>query len=225
MMKHDPDKIFATREGASIPLMVGAGETVVVCGVWQTGTVWSYTNIVGAAGRVVFIEANPDTVQMHRAFTNGKPWVSWVNKAVWSGPKEIQFVRSLGDRHSWDRVLDDQAKGHFPYDKVPRHDQTTIEADTIDNILASLGIEKIDHLNLTVNRCEFEALEGAKGIIDASPDMRLRLPSRRGEIMRMRKVLKEMGFTAYVSEHPPEWREKKGGKRYRVYAVKGNASE
>lgn len=225
MMKHNPQEIFATREGASIPKMVEAGEIVVICGVWQTGTVWSYTNIVGETGRVVFIEANPDTVKQHKSFANGKPWVTWVNKAVWSEPKQIQFVRSLDDRHSWDRVIDEKAKGHFPFHKVPNHDEITIEADTIDNILAGLGIDRIDHLNLTVNRCEFEALEGARGIIEASPDMRLRLPSRRGEIMRMRSLLKSMGFTVHVSEHPPEWREKKGGKRYRVYAVKGNANE
>jgi FkbM family methyltransferase len=200
--------------------MVEAGETVVVCGVWQKGTIKQYSSIVGPTGRVVFIEANPDTVERLSRITADMSWVTWVNRAVWSEPREMPFVRSLTDRHSWDRVLDEKAKGTFPYEKVAYHEEITVFADTIDNIMRNLGIKFIDHLNLTVNRCEFEALEGARGIIEASPDMRLRLPSRVGEIRHMVKTIKDMGFTVHVADLPMEWQNRKGRKRYRVYAMK-----
>jgi FkbM family methyltransferase len=220
-MTRDIDLIFSVRESRSIPYMVSPGETVVVCGVWQKGTIMRYASTIGASGKLVFVEANEDNVQHLSRMTAAMPWVTWVNKAVWSETADLSFVRSLGDRHSWDRVLDDKAEGNFPYHKVDKHEVITIQADTIDNILSDLDIDRIDHLNLTVNRCEFEALEGARGIIKSSPDMRLRLPTRQGEFVRMRSLLKGMGFTVHSSGLPKEWTNGSKRKRYRIYAVKG----
>ena len=220
-MKHDPDLIFSMRESRSIPHMVSAGETVVVCGVWQDGTIQRYADTVGQTGHVVFIEANPDNVRDLSRITRGMDHVSWINRAVWSEKTELSFVRSLTNRHSWDRVIDDKVGGRFPYEKVSKHDRITIQADTIDSILSELGITRIDHLNLTVNRCEFEALEGAKGIISKSPGMRLRLPTREREVERMKQTVADLGFTVYCSQIPPEWLSNPNGKRYRIYGVNG----
>lgn len=218
----DIEQIFSMRESRSIPFMVDPGETAVVCGVWQTGTIQRYSRCIGSGGQVVFIEANPETIRNLKPLTAGMPWVTWINRAVWSEKAQLEFTRSLGERHSWDRVVNQEnAPGQFPADRVSAHDTITVNADTIDAILDRLDIESVDHLNLTVNRSEFEAIEGARGIISRSPKMRIRLPSRSGEITKMKKLLEGLGFTVHVSEHPREWQEVKGkGKRYRVYGVK-----
>jgi len=226
-LEHNPDLIFSQRESHSIPDMVSAGETVVVCGTWQYGTVMRYSTTVGPTGCVVFIEANPANVQRLSGVTSGMEQVTWINKAVWSEPADLKFIRSTGKRHSWDRVIDDKLTGEFPYDgkfpygMVPGSEEIAIKGDTIDNILESLGIYEIDHLNLTVNRAEFEALHGARKTI-ANSRMRLRLNCWQSGVDTMIALLVSMGFMVHINTDPQvvEWQ--KGKDRYRLYAVKGN---
>lgn len=226
-LEHNPDLIFSQRESHSIPDMVSAGETVVVCGTWQYGTVWKYVQTVGDTGRLVFIEANPTNVHRLSTLTAGMRQVTWVNKAVWSEPADLRFIRSTGERHSWDKVVDEKLigefpyHGEFPYSMVPGAEEISVKGDTIDNILGSLRIQEIDHLNLTVNRAEFEALHGARNTI-ANSRMRLRLNCWQSGIDDMTMLLESMGFVIYVNTDPQvvEWQ--KGKSRYRIYAVKGN---
>jgi FkbM family methyltransferase len=113
-----------------------------------------------------------------------------------------------------------EEEGHFYCDKLPTGNSlrgdvlvdlglknlntTTIKIDTGDHVLSELGILEINHLNITVNGGEPEALQGLKGTLARSHNVRVTLPGwyyRDGA--RLDKlvcsILREFGFQNVLS--------------------------
>ena len=69
-----------------------------------------------------------------------------------------EYLQELGFGSEYRRREENRERRVYSAFKIAQHEEITIPADTIDNVLGELGVARIDHLNLTVNRSEFEAL-------------------------------------------------------------------
>jgi FkbM family methyltransferase len=127
---------------------------------------------VGAKGKVVAIEANPDNYEMLNSniqlnqLTNIIP----LNYAVYSKETKIKLYRpgeeSGNTIYNTTMVLD-RAKVNEKFVEV--------NADTLDNLLQENGIEQqqINWIKIDVEGAEFEVLKGATTILSKSKDIAL----------------------------------------------------
>lgn len=154
------------------PLMCTKGETVVLAGIFSPRTVLNFRDAVGPSGKVCVIEANPETAEKlqhaFREFSN----VSIVSQALWNERGETTFVASKTNMHGFDRIIDNDIQP-FPHKLVVDSKKMTIRTDSLDNILRGLSINRIDHVNLTINGAELQALDGMKNTFKQNPCLRM----------------------------------------------------
>lgn len=89
-------------------------------------------------------------------------------------------------------------EGTIDYDdeRIAQFEKHELPCDTVDNILADLGIEKVDLLSITANGAEVEILEGMKKTIDAGLKyICLALHTHRGDFEAM---MAKYGFKPYA---------------------------
>lgn len=148
--------------GCGAPIMVGRGETVFVCGVFQESTVIDFSRTVGPSGRVVVVEANPSNAErLRRAVPLSN--VDVVNRAVWSKDEELEFeFAATSEAQHYNRVHDPSLQP-FPTHMVEAPETVKVLGERIGSTMDRLGISRIDHLNLTVNGAELAAFRGDQG--------------------------------------------------------------
>lgn len=148
--------------GCGAPIMVGKGETVLLCGVFQGSTVTDFARSVGPSGRVVVIEANPvNALRLKESV--GLPQVVVENRAVWWEDSDLEFEFAEADKAQlYNRVRDDSMQP-FPKHMVASTVTTKVRGETLVSTMDRLGIHSVDHLNLTVNGAEWSAFKGAAG--------------------------------------------------------------
>ena len=142
--------------------MVGRGETVFLCGVFQEATVRDFARTVGSGGQVIVLEANPGNVQRLRSQVQ-LPQVQILNRAVWHEDCDLEFEFAPDEEaQHYNRVHSDVMQP-FPTHLVSEPDLVTVRGELIATTADALGIGRIDHLNLTVNGAEREAFRGPAG--------------------------------------------------------------
>lgn len=155
---------FLRRYGSPGPKALNAnrGDCVVQVGTPNTRMIATLSRIVGPSGRVVVIEA--ERANQARITTmveiEGLDNVILVDKAVGSRPGTGKFlIARLEDDHKLaiDGIeCDNDFRSDDPY--IESYD---VAVDTIDNIAAGAGLERIDYLEVSVNGAELEVLKGA----------------------------------------------------------------
>lgn len=135
---------------------INEGDVVVEVGACLGATALSLAN---KAGKIIAIEPEPKNLKflsLNVRF-HGYRNILIVNKAVWSSRGKLRLYTTT------------TATGHtltpsvFSYvDKPLTGKVIKVEVDTLDNILAELGIEKVDVLLMNVEGAEVEALKGAE---------------------------------------------------------------
>lgn len=141
-------------------ILANPGETVVHAGCWSIETIRKWHNSVGPEGTVVIIEANDssyDTLKAeledrYKHFRN----VTLVHKAAWNKKEKVTVDEY--DRPGSNKIA--EARTYYEFDIGQYKRKKLVEADTIDNILTDIGIEKVDHVHLTINGAELEAIKG-----------------------------------------------------------------
>lgn len=148
--------------GSGAPIMVGRGETVFICGVFQQSTVVDFARTVGPRGRVVVVEANPkNAARLQAAFL--QPNVAVINRAVWNEDEELEFeFAEDSEAQHYNRVRDTTLQP-FPTHMVEKHDTVRVLGERLTTTMDQLGITQVDHLNLTINGAELAAFEGTQG--------------------------------------------------------------
>jgi len=160
-----------------IELTLREGETAIQVGATpepengEGGEVLTMAHIVGKNGRVIAIEPDVKNLEGLRKNLEEKSLknVTLVPKGAWSEKGKLRFLLSpdsLDHRIEMPEVLVDN-------DLRPENYQssTEIEVDTVDNILKSLGIDRVDYMKITVNGAEFEVLKGMEETL--KQDLRL----------------------------------------------------
>ena len=108
------------------------------------------SKVVGEGGLVVAIEPHPKNYRylLENIKLNGLKNVVALNLAAWSDRCKVKlFVSEKAGQHS---VKKDSKRGYI-----------YIQADTLDNILGKLNVEKVDAMKIDVEGAEVEVLKGA----------------------------------------------------------------
>jgi FkbM family methyltransferase len=135
---------------------IGAGETCVDLGANVGWFTLHFAAWVGAAGRVIACEADPNVAEELRqncqlnAFADR---VEILNNAVSDLPGTVRFIRSPRESSGWGSVLRQPGNQGGTMIDVP--------ATTLDEILSSRGIRDVAYLKIDVEGYEFAVLKGA----------------------------------------------------------------
>jgi len=167
-------RLFFLNFQNSLPteFMVNKGDVVV-----QIGTPWAYTlrrfrRAAGDNGKLIIVEAMPDnsTTLKKTIEEDGYDNVIIFEGAAWSERKSGSFQISP---HKGDHRIknDDIAMDNDLREINTEMEEITVEFYSIDEILAQLGIEQINHLSVTVNGAEHEVLMGAENTIKNSQNL------------------------------------------------------
>jgi FkbM family methyltransferase len=141
---------------------IGAGETCVDLGANVGWFTLHFAAWVGAAGRVIACEADPNVAEELRqncqlnAFADR---VEILNKAVSDLPGTVRFIRSPRESSGWGSVLRQPGNQGGTMIDVP--------ATTLDEILSSRGIRDVAYLKIDVEGYEFAVLRGAAQSLSA----------------------------------------------------------
>ena len=116
---------------------------------------------VGQHGRVVAIEAQPDSFDMlnKNIKLNKLANIQTLNYAVYSEKTKVKLYSSYS-------IIQERAGQSL---------QSFIEvsADTLDNLLHRVGIDKVNWIKIDVEGAELEVLKGAQGLLSRSTDIAL----------------------------------------------------
>lgn len=134
-------------------LKVERGDIVVDAGACIGGFTLIASNRAADKGLVVAIEPEPANSSTLRRNTSGLSNVRTVEKCVWKSRGKMRL-----------NLAEEGIDGHSLLPS-PRGKWVEVEADTIDNIVSKLGIERVDFLKMDVEGAEMEALEGAEWVL------------------------------------------------------------
>ena len=116
---------------------------------------------VGQQGRVVAIEAQPDSFEMlnKNIRLNNLANILTLNYAAYSEKTKVKLYSSYS-------IIQERAGQSL---------QSFIEvgADTLDNLLHRLGIDEVNWIKVDVEGAELEVLKGAEGLLSRSRDIAL----------------------------------------------------
>jgi len=154
---------LAAKLGRNVPrrLLTVPGGVVVHAGVWRIETIEQWSKLVGPSGRLVAVEADQANYEnLHReikrrAIQN----VELINKAVWNESTRLKF--QVSTISAWGKLK----SAGVEVDPERFNAEIEVAAEPLDSILAELNVASVDHLTLTVNGAELEALAGAKTLL------------------------------------------------------------
>jgi FkbM family methyltransferase len=186
-----------------IELTLRKGETIVQIGAQPGGELLRLAQIVGERGRVIAIEPEPANVEGLRKTLekNSVKNVIIIPKGAWSGKGKQRLLLSP---HPGDHKITVPGVLH-DNDLKPENYQSfaEIEVDTVDNILRTLGINRVDYVKITINGAELEVLKGMEETLRG--DLRLWV---KGHALKddqplhkaIASFLKERGFYVQIAK-------------------------
>jgi FkbM family methyltransferase len=130
-----------------------SGDTVFDVGAGIGENTLLFSELVGASGRVISLEAHPHTFECLATMVrlNGLKNVESLNVAVADKRGEL-FITNL-ESHLPNTVLTADPNG------------LRVRTDTLDTIASRLGVTKIDLLKMNIEGAERLAIEGMQGVI------------------------------------------------------------
>jgi FkbM family methyltransferase len=146
------------------------GDTVVDVGAHMGRYTIPSSKSVGTSGKVIAVEAHPYNFKMlkHNLSLNKLRNVSVLNQAVYSQKARLKLYlpdEDLGftTHHS---LMANYLNSKLSKDVERSYIE--VEADTLDNLLKSRGINEVNWIKIDVEGAEYEVLKGAKEILSAN---------------------------------------------------------
>lgn len=181
-------------------VLADEGDTTVVGGVYTLATVLGWSRVVGDAGRVILIEANPHSVEALRKGLGETKNVSLISRAIWDRKCKVQFTVSTTNYQGWARVKDDTVSKYPVQLDETAHD-IEVDADSIDNIVAGLNIDKVDLIYLTINDAQLKAVGGIGRILAKNRQCKIAIHSATPyPANETAKKLRELGMKVSVKK-------------------------
>jgi len=153
------------RPGIIMEIVVTRGECIVQVGTPYTRTVDKLAKLVGSAGRVLVIEAEPDNacrLSEHVRHKQGHN-ITIICKGAWSerGKHNLILARNPLDNRVEDKeVLHDNDLVEGAYVGSQQ-----IDIDTVDHMMEESGVDSVDFMAITVNGAELHVLRGMERML------------------------------------------------------------
>lgn len=121
-------------------------------------------------GLVIGIDPDPENNRIAKEIISKKKLnIQLIQKALFSEKGHAEFY--FGEKAGWNQL------GNIPIDSTVslKKEKTIVELDTLDEILKqyNMDIQKIDHINLTINGAEYPALKGMHDVLSRSENLAL----------------------------------------------------
>jgi FkbM family methyltransferase len=146
------------------------GDTVVDVGAHMGRYTITSSKSVGSSGKVIAVEAHPYNFRMlqHNLSLNKLGNVSALNWAVYS--KKAKLKLYLPDEDLGYTMHHSLMTNYLTakYNKEIERRYIEVEADTLDNLLKSRGINQVNWIKIDVEGAEYEVLKGAREVLSAN---------------------------------------------------------
>lgn len=140
--------------------LVNLGDYVLQVGTPSPATIHHYLDIVGPEGRVIVVEPEDENFARLSAdpIITDAANVTLLQRAAWCRREHLSFTVS---KSKYDHKIAVPDVSH-DNDYVPDNyrECVLVQADTVDNMLAELGITRVDYAEIHVNGAEVEVLHG-----------------------------------------------------------------
>lgn len=145
------------------------------------------SELLSDQGRVIAVEASPDNFRIlqKNINENGIDKIIPLHKAIWNQKTQLDFYLTEHQKNSIDKGIVGDKKS------------VKVSADTVDNIVRELDIDKIDFVRIQLNGAEYEALHGMRNVLKKKPKLLIAVPYINDE--KIKKFLEEYGYK-YIME-------------------------
>ena len=144
--------------------LVRSGDTCIDAGANAGHHTFALASVVGATGRVIAVEANPEFASLveRSAQLNGFEHVSVERRALWSASGErMRFFLSTNPANTGTSSLVNHGVNVSPDRAI---DVSTV---SLDDLTREMGIDRVRLLKIDVERAEDEVLRGAQALLSA----------------------------------------------------------
>lgn len=180
--------------------MVKPDEVVILGGVCSEDYISQYINIIGAKGKLIVVEANPENAARLKNSFSAYKNIYILNKAIWSKNSTVPFLLAQDSEPQVFNRLDTDNIAEFPHHMTQKVNKIQIPTISLDQIAQELNIDIIHQINLTINGAELDALKGMKEICKKNPELRVYINSQQPEpANRVVDHLKSDGFKVFTS--------------------------
>jgi FkbM family methyltransferase len=194
---------FRVNKGLPRGALVNRGDCVLQVGTPSPETIQYYMEMVGPTGRVIVVE--PEKANYNRLTSDpviaGAQGVTVLRRAAWSCREQMTLTVSKSEV---DHKLEVSGIVH-DNDYVPDNycGTQTVQADTIDNILHELEVDRVDYAEIHVNGAEVEVLRGMTHALDRTKRLHVKghaLLQETGQPInrQISRMLRERGFRTFI---------------------------
>ena len=145
---------------------------------------------VGKKGFVVAIEPEPKNLDALKKASSNLDNVHIVEKCAWSHRGKLKLY------------IDETNPGGHSLVQPKSGRTIKIQADTLDNIVAEIGMKRVDFIKMDIEGAELEALEGARKILKSARKVVVECHHINGKPTwpKVQQFLKNNGFKTYVED-------------------------
>ena len=153
--------IFKLLDIVPVEFSTNPGDIVVLVGFHRIDSVLQWSYFTGEKGKVIVIEAVPEYVEnLRKNIEHHLNWpfnnITYINKGVDSS-KSVKQIE-IGESADFNKLSAQGIQDGLKDSNYVRNIE--IETDTLDNILQSNNIDKVNHIEMTISGMEVEALRG-----------------------------------------------------------------
>lgn len=180
--------------------MVDSGEVCLLGGIFNYETIKSFSNSVGKEGKVIVVEANPDNIEDLIKRASNLNNVIIIHKAIWNIKGQMEFLYSQkGKPQGYNRLNSDKLQ-EFPLHMDSDPKKVKVPTDSISEILKDIKITKLNHINLTINGAELQAIEDLPSLRKLNPHLRIYINSQTPDpALEVISQLKNYNYKVFTS--------------------------
>lgn len=204
-------------------LAINRGDVAMQVGTPNPSLLRRFSRAVGPNGFVVVVEADEENAARLQESLASLRWknVAIVKKGAWSAAGTLNFSRSPAFPGDHKIAINEIVHDNDLRPENEKYEEAPIEVDTLDNIAAANGLERLDYLSITVNGAELEVLRGAEQMLS---EMRPRVFSKAHARHRdgtplnvpIREFLGRFGYVTFRTRgeqtvgNDPDWKRRDG---------------